>query len=312
MLERIKTVIRNVKWLLGGGMREQLHQSRVRLRRIEDLLQNLTTRMEAIDRHQRSRGTVYGHQMFFDPDDTVVSKQLSERGGFEAFETEVLRDAIRPGDTVLDIGANIGYYTLQFAQLVGDEGRVFAFEPDPRNFELLQRNVRQNRYQNVTLVHAAATSSAKTVRLYQNAINRGDHRTYDSSEGRQWVDVDGVVLDEFFANVDGTIDFIKMDIQGSEASALGGMKTLLQKNPGVQLVTEFWPRGLHLSGDEPRAFLQTLLDVGFEIQVIEDAAEQLVPLDVDQLLEQLPIERDTDLLFTNLLCRRPAAKQAAA
>ena len=77
---------------------------------------------------------------------------------FEPFETHLLRREIRPGDVVLDIGANIGYYTIQFAHLVGARGKVVAFEPDSVNFNLLEQSVKANRLSNIELVNAAISN----------------------------------------------------------------------------------------------------------------------------------------------------------
>ena len=77
------------------------------------------------------RVTIAGKDLFVDPEDQIITPCLLEHGVWEPSVTELVSDEIRSGDTVLDIGANVGYYTLLFAELVGEHGRVFAFEPDP-------------------------------------------------------------------------------------------------------------------------------------------------------------------------------------
>lgn len=84
---------------------------------------------------------VQGYKMFLDSKNFI---NLSINGVYEPFETELVQKEIKRGDVVLDIGANIGYWTLIFAKLVGEEGRVFAFEPDPTNFALLNNNIVKN------------------------------------------------------------------------------------------------------------------------------------------------------------------------
>jgi len=79
---------------------------------------------------------VNGHKIFLD---SLDSLRLSINGIYEEFETQMLKKIINKEETVVDIGANIGYYTLIFAKLVGDKGKVFAFEPEPNNFELLKK-----------------------------------------------------------------------------------------------------------------------------------------------------------------------------
>ncbi len=84
---------------------------------------------------------VLGHRMFLDRFDSL---SLSVVGRHEQCITELVQQIIKPGDIVLDIGANIGYYTLIFARCVGPTGHVYAFEPDPGSFALLQKNVQIN------------------------------------------------------------------------------------------------------------------------------------------------------------------------
>lgn len=87
---------------------------------------------------------VMGHKMFLDCKDSL---NLSINNGiYEEFETNIVKEEIKKGDIVLEIGANIGYYTLIFAKLVGEKGKVFAFEPDPTNFALLKKNIEINGY----------------------------------------------------------------------------------------------------------------------------------------------------------------------
>lgn len=95
---------------------------------------------------------VQGHKMFLDSKDSL---RLSIHGIYEPLETELAKKEVKKGNVVLDIGANIGYYTLIFAKLVGEDGKVFAFEPDPTNFALLKKNVEMNGYKNVMFVQKA-------------------------------------------------------------------------------------------------------------------------------------------------------------
>lgn len=321
-LAQVYRTLRNVGWLVWpGGFRRRLESVHDRLTEIEE---NLTRRIVRLDgmltevermagvlhQYRRSRARVFGHLMWLDPDDTVVSRRLCLDGRFEAFETRLAARLVRPGDVAFDIGANIGYYTLLLARQVGPRGRVFAFEPDPRNFDLLRRNVEENGYTNVTLVPKAVAETTGTRRLYRNGENLGDHRLYDSHDGRDSVAVETAALDEMFAAAGARVDFIKMDIQGAEWSALHGMRRLLRHNPQVRLMTEFWPRGLRLSGGDAGRFLAALRELGFALSVIDAQADCIEPLDEPALLRRLPVEQDTDWLFTTLLGLGPACRAA--
>src|SRR5512138_2867115 len=91
---------------------------------------------------------VHGQTMYLDPGDSMG---LAIQGTYEPEETEAVLRSVKSGMVVVDIGANIGYYTLLFARLVGPQGRVIAFEPDPATFALLKKNVDSNQHRNVEL-----------------------------------------------------------------------------------------------------------------------------------------------------------------
>src|SRR5262245_590665 len=118
---------------------------------------------------------VFGHRMYLDKLDSL---QLSLRKVYEPIETRLVMDLVKPNQVVLDIGANIGYYTLIFSKLVGPGGRVYAFEPHPTNFSLLDRNVQTNGYKNATVVRKAVADATGSLKLYESELNSADHRIY--------------------------------------------------------------------------------------------------------------------------------------
>lgn len=119
-----------------------------------------------------NRAPVLGHMMFLDAQDIL---NLSINGIYEPLETEVVGREVSAGDVVVDIGAHIGYYTLMLARIVGPCGKVYAFEPDPENFTLLQRNVKENGYRNVVLLQKAVSDRNGSATLYLSDDNSGDH-----------------------------------------------------------------------------------------------------------------------------------------
>jgi len=129
---------------------------------------------------------VLGHKMYLDVKDAL---RLSINGVYEPFETELVRKEVKKGDVVLDIGANIGYYTLIFAKLVGQEGEVLAFEPDPNNFALLKKNIEINGYRNVSLLQKAVSNRSGKIRLYLSDSNPGAHTIYDSHDGHKSIEL---------------------------------------------------------------------------------------------------------------------------
>jgi FkbM family methyltransferase len=236
--------------------------------------------------------------MWLDDKDTL---ELATHEVYEPFETGIFKREIRPGNTVLDIGANIGYYTLIAARLVGPRGKVYAFEPDPTNFRILQKNVETNGYTNVVLVNKAVSNKNGKIRLYLNPANRGDHRVYDSKDGRPSLEIEVIALDRFFKPLDKKIHFIKMDIQGAEASAFEGMKGLIRGNKGLKLVTEFSPASLKLAGSRPESYLKSLKSMGFSLLEISEKKKSIQPVKPAQLLKR-PWGGSED--YTNLFCSK--------
>jgi len=242
--------------------------------------------------------TVQGHKMFLDSKDSL---NLFINGIYEKFETELIKKEIKQDDIILDIGANIGYYTLMFAKLVGENGKVFAFEPDPTNFALLKKNVEINGYKNVVLINKAVSNKTGKLRLFLCENNKGDHRIYDSKDGRKFIEIESVKLDDYFKNQNDKINFIKMDIQGAEYGAVKGMCGLLNKNKNVKIISEFWPIGLKRSGVEPIEFLKLLVEHGFKISEVNEVKDKIIPIDTpNSLLKEYTIKKEN---FTNLLCK---------
>ncbi len=308
VVDKLKKISANLRWLTrAGGLAKSVNHTNDRIEVLEQSLALIQSSLDKLHRIENSRCIAFGHPMQVDPEDQVITTHLSKRGCFEPFETRVVQQLVKPGQTVIDIGANIGYYTLQFAKLVGPTGQVYAFEPDPSNFELLNRNVAQNGYANVITIQKAIGHQTGSIKLYQNPSNRGDHRVYQSDESRDSFDVQSISLDDYATEIHRPIDVIKLDIQGFEGFAFEGMKKLLDENRDIKIITEFWPRGLKMSGHEPRGFLEELIDQGFDVQVIDEESQSLKALDIEFVLKRFPTEPQTDIFFTNLYCQRRAA-----
>jgi FkbM family methyltransferase len=239
--------------------------------------------------------TVHDFKLRLDPLDSL---ELSIFQRYEPFETALLTQEIHPGQTVIDVGANIGYYTLLFSKLTGDEGRVFAFEPEPLNYEILSENLARNSRTNVIAFKQAASDVAGKSFLYLSPENYGDHQAYGSGENRKRISVQMSRIDDL---VSGPVDLVKLDIQGFEFHALKGMERILKENACLTIFTEFWPEGLRRAGSNASEFLRFLRSSGFEIFYINEYADQLEFAEDRHLLERYSPAIGS---HTNLLCRR--------
>jgi FkbM family methyltransferase len=208
-----------------------------------------------------------GLKLYLDPTDEVITPTILVMGNWEAAETSWFLRTVKPGDTVVDAGANVGYYTLIGSRLVGDKGKVYAFEPEPASFELLQKNVRLNGLTNVVLERKALSNHKGTLKLFIADTNKGDHRIYQpDGDSRPSFDVEAVRLDEYFKDHKRGIDFLKMDTQGAEGFILEGMTGLLEgRTDGPTIFMEFWPYGLKGMRTDAGALLKTLQSYKYKL-----------------------------------------------
>lgn len=216
--------------------------------------------------------TEYGTKMYLNSEDWVVSKELYYKKCWEREETEFFKKIILNGMNIIDIGANIGYFSILFSKWVGDKGKVFAFEPDPENFRFLVKNIQANICHNIIPINKAVSNNDGKIFLFQSATNKGDHRIIDAKiipedVIRNKIEIEATRLDSSFSP-EQKIDLIKMDIQGAEGLALEGMTQILSRNHKMYLFTEFWPYAIERSGKSPKEFLEQLNQLGFKIATI--------------------------------------------
>jgi FkbM family methyltransferase len=251
------------------------------------------------------RIVVNGMPMWVDTRDRVIATHLLGDEVWEPLETAAFLAYAQEGMCVFDVGANIGYYTLLAARAVGPSGRVYAFEPEPHNFELLTRNVAENGFTNVRPVNAAVSNRAGVVRLHLDDANFGAH-SFDpgsvrNSSGRS-VEAETVQLDDFadearaFAGV-----LVKVDVQGAEGLVVEGGRRLLAL-PKVTAFMEFWPEALARAQADAARVLADLENLGFRFEDIESPEAKRRSLRPAEILETC---RGPTQSWMNLLLTKP-------
>lgn len=192
---------------------------------------------------------------------------------FEPCTTQVLVETLRPGDVVLDVGANFGFFSVLAASIVGPRGRVYAVEASPSVLPILSANTR--RFPQVTILETAAGSRTGVTEFFLTAdfVNSGVARSpfVDASE-KISVPIDR--LDNVLpkqAGFDGRVDFVKCDVQGDEVAVLEGLRTTIAANERLNLIVEWAPAWMNNAGFEARTFPEFLRGLGFgEIVVVDD------------------------------------------
>jgi len=171
-----------------------------------------------------------------------VGIQLMNGERFEKGIKEAILSRVSEGMTVLDIGANIGYYTVLMARRVGAKGKVIAFEPNPVVFDELRTNVVLNKYENVILEKIALSDSNGYAKLYLPAKGREAHGSLKSNETfvtKNEMDVKTEKLDDVLTRLCiDNVDFIKMDVEGAERLVFNGAKKLLSSRERPVIIFE--------------------------------------------------------------------------
>lgn len=210
-------------------------------------------------------GSDVGNLLISASDDAILPR-LRRDGTWEPSEGRVIGEVLRLGMVAIDIGAHVGYRTLQMARAVGPQGRVISVEAAPGNFALLAANVHRNGLENVFLVHAAAGDQTGPVDLAISASNTGDNRLF-ARPGEDTIQVPMVRLDDVIP-ADTPVSFIKCDVQGYDVHALRGLERTIQRcRPNV--VVEYCPRDIRDAGDTPGETLAYYRSLGYRLEVID-------------------------------------------
>lgn len=197
---------------------------------------------------------------------------------------------LSPGDVVIDIGANIGWYSMLLQRLAPEGVNIFSFEPDPLNFDLLSQNIELNGAHRVEAIQQALAAEDGTQMLYRHDSNNlGRHSLLQLQDGHA-IEVQTTTLDHFWTDRglgDRVPRFIKIDVEGYELFALRGADKVLQRCPA--LLCEFSPEYMRTGKIDPNDLVLLLTDHGFRPNRI--TPDGLVPTDpsaladVDQVID---------------------------
>jgi FkbM family methyltransferase len=232
--------------------------------------------------------------------DRLIALSLHRLGWMGRDEAILLRRLVRPGMHVIDVGANVGLYSLLLARLVEQNGSVLAFEPEPNLCAILRENCLSNDATNIVLFQCALGRTSGLASFHRSAFNSGNNRLGRASAGHDAVEVKVECFDDL--QPDSKPDFVKIDIQGHELAALSGMERALSASPNVRVLFEFSPAALRRAGTAPDLLLEFFRERGFELYETEGTRLKMLE-DSRHLISDLRGNR-----YTNLLAARDAVE----
>ena len=224
-----------------------------------------------------------GVRLFVDLSDHVIGLNIV-RGRYEEEEIAFTRRVLRPGDTAVDAGAHVGFFTMQMAAAVGAAGRVYAFEPFDGNADLLERSVAENRFEDRVIVQRAAVGAAAglaTLTFQVETLNSGGaYLLRDGTAplaGNRKKEVPLVALDAL--DIRRPVRFIKMDVEGAEPQVIRGAARILKEDRPV-ILSELHPTQLdRASGVTADDFLDQMRALGYRAQTVAGAPIDRAPAD---------------------------------
>lgn len=174
----------------------------------------------------------------------------------------------KPGETFVDVGSNIGYYTLRLAKAVGQKGKVISIEPDPDSYEILTKNCKLNNLKTIELHNLAIGDHNGSVKLFRAETHSGQSSLDSNLEtSKNSVSVNLSTLDELLEKL-SIIDWMKIDVEGSELNVLhGSQKTLLKTK---KILIEIHEPQLRKQNQKPEQIINILKNSGFKITMFNE------------------------------------------
>jgi len=215
---------------------------------------------------------IQGNPMVLDLNEVGISHELFLTGIHEAESTAEIRDEIKPGMSIVEIGANIGYYAIIEAKIIGESGKIYAFEPSPTNMKTLKTNIALNSLDNIftTYPYGVGSKSADQEFFLMSKGNMSSFvpRKEDNIIKKVGtVNIKVVSLDDFFGINSVKIDYVRMDVEGFEFEVIKGMEGIL--------TAEISPKGLFIEvhsellnnmGSSCKEFIEHMVKMGYEIK----------------------------------------------
>jgi FkbM family methyltransferase len=267
------------------------------------ILQRTNSRRECVylGNYRALTRTTFAHKMYLDTRDIILTPHLLLDGYWETWITKALLRELRSGMNIVEIGSNVGYYSLIISSKIGDTGRLFAFEANPDTYQILRDNIEINGFNTrVTAEKKAVIDKVEKIAFQKLTKNLSTSSIVEYSKLNQYseeleiIKVDATSLDQYFNNKDIKIDLIKMDAEGSEPRIFEGMKNLIINNANLTIICEFNPPLISATSVDPQKFLEKIQSYGFILKYI----------DIDSIPKEAPIEKLLQLGVVDLYLKK--------
>ena len=234
-----------------------------------------------------------------------IQRRIYYFGVWEPNLTAFLSARLREGDVFVDVGANIGYFTLLASKAVGRSGKVIAIEASPMIFSKLVDNLKRNRAANVEAINVAASDREGMAKVFCSSdFNIGESTIFQKEGSSYECDVSAKPLDSLIPPIHmANLRFVKIDVEGAEWLVIAGMREVLRRaRPDVEIVVEVRPESLREHGKSVEEVFAMFADFGFFPYRIENNYDILSYMPLKDIKRPLrirsPISTQTDVIFS--------------
>lgn len=257
-------------------VRAEVQSIEAKLLASQEVIQHKMRPMVYLGDHLALTRTVMGHKMIVDTRDLSLSYHILMDGLWEPWVTKVIRETVKPGWNIIEVGANIGWYSVLLASLIGKDGRLWVFEPNPRIYHLLCINLEINGFlDRAVAVNKAVLDRSGMVEFGVAGRHMGGSGVFtfgSELEPVERITVEAVSLDEYLPPKT-RVNLLKIDAEGSEFYILKGAERIIKENPEMIIIMEFIPNNVRGSGLDPGEFLRSLVREGYRVLRISEAGD---------------------------------------
>ncbi len=240
--------------------------------------------------------TAGGLKMYVAANDVCISPHIILDGVWEEWTEATLRRVVKRGMRVLEIGANVGYFTLLMAHLIGPSGSVYAFECDPELAQIAEDNAEINGFAaRITVDRRAVGETPGSAQFRRAQRHRGGGTLVAGLQQipqlreteREALTVDVTTVDALLLQLALTFDFVKIDAEGAETWILnGGTKLFADVARPLMVMIEFCPAFLREAGYDPASELRRFGEWGFGVQRLDSRRRRPLPCSAETLLTE--------------------------